>query len=455
MKKTNNNNIKEKYITSENYQKHFDLDARIKIQKIITEHRDESGAVTIFLKDIGKILQNDPSTISKEVKNHRKFKARREYYDYRLLNSICANYADCKIKSSAYSHKNSFLKTCSDCINSCKEYKEFICPYLKKFPWVCNGCPNERKCRLNKFYYYADVANRNYKKTLSEAREGINLTEEEFDELNHLMNELVGEKKQPIAHIVRSNDLPVSERTIYTYVENGYFDIKNVDLRRKVTYKKRKSTRTPAHVVRKIRQGRTYDDYQKFISVHSSISIVEMDTVEGKQGENGYLLTLHFIKYEFQLSFFILEQKSEYVKNVFNHIQDEIGIDNFKNLFGVILTDNGKEFSDPESIEMDPTTGKKRTQIFFCNPSASYQKGSCEKNHEYIRYVVPKGTSLKNFNQEKADLMMSHINSTIRPSMNACPYDFMALAFGTEIIDKFKIKKIDPKLVTLDPKLVK
>jgi len=51
------------------------------------------------------------------------------------------------------------------------------------------------------------------------------------------------------------------------------------------------------------------------------------------------------------------------------------------------------------------------------------------------------------------DLMMSHINSTKRPSVNGSPYDFMALAYGTEILDLMK-KKIESKDVQLSQKLL-
>ena len=65
MKKTKVSiNSKIKYTDSSNYQKHFCLDDRVTIQKIITEHRDENGNMTIMLKDIGNIMEKDPSTIS-------------------------------------------------------------------------------------------------------------------------------------------------------------------------------------------------------------------------------------------------------------------------------------------------------------------------------------------------------------------------------------------------------
>ena len=48
--------------------------------------------------------------------------------------------------------------------------------------------------------------------------------------------------------------------------------------------------------------------------------------------------------------------------------------------------------------------------------------------------------------------MMSYINSTKKPSVNGTPYEYMALTYGAEILDK---KKIDPFEVTLKPSLIK
>ena len=97
MKKKVAINIKDKYTDTNHYQKHFTLDNRIKIQKIITEHRDEFGNLTILLKDIGNMLENDPSTISKEVKKHRIFKPAKELESFRAYNSICENFKECTI----------------------------------------------------------------------------------------------------------------------------------------------------------------------------------------------------------------------------------------------------------------------------------------------------------------------------------------------------------------------
>ena len=455
MKKTKISiNTKIKYTDSDNYNKHFNLNDRIKIQKIISEHRDENGKLTIMLKDIGNMLSNDPSTISKEVKLHRIFKNHSDDKRLGAYNAICSKYKDCHLKMNDFYHPNTFRKNCIKCIDSCKEYEEYICPNLKKFPWVCNGCPKATGCHLNKFYYYADEAHKDYRLTLRETREGINLTPDEFKALNHTVSTYV-KSGQPIYHIFASNELPVSERTIYNYFEKGYLDAKNIDLRRKVAYKKRYQHKADKTLLRKIKQGRTYEDYQEYIRNNPDSSIVEMDTVISAGECNKILLTLHFVKYHFQLAYILDSKEVINITACINNLCNRIGIDFFKKLFEVILTDNGTEFSDPESIEFEPETGELRSKVFFCHPYASREKGHCEKNHEYIRYILPKGTSFNFLTQDKCDLMMSHINSTKRPSVNGSPYDFMALAYGTKLLDLLKIKKIESNDVKLSPKLLK
>ena len=446
-------NTKIKYTESDKYQKHFTLDDRITIQKIITEHRDKNGNLNILLKDIGNMMKNDPSTISKEVKLHRLFKGRNTSQQLRIYNSICDKYKECSLRMGDIYNPKTCKKNCIKCIDTCKDYTEYICPNLTKFPWVCNGCPKAIHCYLNKYYYYADEANKDYKQTLVETREGINLTPDEFKALDHAVSTYV-KAGQPIYHIFNSNDLPVSERTVYNYFEKGYLSAKNIDLRRKVSYKKRYQHRIDKTILRKIKQGRTYEDFQKYMAENPDASIVEMDTVISAGDCKKVLLTLHFVKYHFQLAYILPNKESESITATINSLCASIGIEYYKRLFGVILTDNGTEFSNPEAIEIEPETGTIRTKVFFCHPYRSGEKGHCEKNHEYIRYILPKGTVFDFLTQDKCDLMMSHINSTKRPSVNGTPYDFMALTYGTDILDLLQIKKIDSNMVSLLPTLL-
>ena len=125
-------------------------------------------------------------------------------------------------------------------------------------------------------------------------------------------------------------------------------------------------------------------------------------------------------------------------------------------MFEVILTDNGTEFSDPESIEFDFNTGEKLINLFYCDPNCSWQKGSIEKNHEYIRYILPKGTSFAGLSQNDCDLIASHINSVPRLSLNNfSPFDSAYLFIGKSNINKFNIKKIDNDDINLSIRLLK
>ena len=78
-------------------------------------------------------------------------------------------------------------------------------------------------------------------------------------------------------------------------------------------------------------------------------------------------------------------------------------------------------------LEWAPYTGERRCRVFYCDPMASWQKAELEKNHEFIRYVIPKGKSFDGYNHNDMTVLMNHINSTKRLSLNGrCPYEMVA-----------------------------
>lgn len=241
----------------------------------------------------------------------------------------------------------------------------------------------------------------------------------------------------------------------------GIINIKNIDLQRKVKYKVKKevdddNVRTKVNT--KIKVGRFYTDFKDYLEYHPNCSIVEMDTVIGTSGGKGgkCFLTLLFRQYNLMLIYLLPYKQSKYVTQVFNYLKDLLGIDEFKRLFEVILTDNGTEFTDPESIEVDFNTGEILSSVFYCDPNCSWQKGSIEKNHEYIRYILPKGTSFAGLSQDDCNLIASHINSVPRRSLNnVSPYEASINFIGKENLDKLKIDKINYDDIDLTIKLLK
>ena len=270
-------------------------------------------------------------------------------------------------------------------------------------------------------------------------------------------------KHHSINHVYISHPdvLPFSKSTFYKYIDLGILNVRNIDLQRKARFRINKEYNYSAFREKcnpKIKIGRFYSDFKDYIEHYPNSSIVEIDTVIGTSGGKGgkCFLTLLFRQYNFMLIYLLPYKQSKYVTEVFNNIKNLIGIDEFKRLFEVILTDNGTEFSDPGSIETDMNTGEKVASLFYCDPSCSWQKGSIEKNHKYIRYILPKETSFASLTQDGCNLMASHINSTPRISLNNhSPFDAALLFLGNDNIQKFNIKKIDNDDIDLSIRLLK
>lgn len=179
-----------------------------------------------------------------------------------------------------------------------------------------------------------------------------------------------------------------------------------------------------------------------------------MDTVEGVKGGR-VLFTLLFKSSRLMLAYILYKKTQAEVLRTFNMIEQHLGNELFEKTFPIILTDNGSEFGNPLSLEFNPE-GLGRTRIFYCNPRASYQKGMIEKNHEFIRYVLPKGSSFNNLLQTDIDLMINHINSLARESLNwSSPYDVAKVLMGKETLKKLNLVKIPTDEIQLNKKLLK
>lgn len=246
-----------------------------------------------------------------------------------------------------------------------------------------------------------------------------------------------------------------SDKTIYKFIDLGLLNVKNIDLPRKVRFRNRKKETVIYKIDKNCLEGRKYEDYKEFIKMHPDIPIVEMDSVEGiKSGK--VLLTIHFVTSSFMLAFIREHNDVQSVIDIFNYMQKMVGLNKFKELFVVILTDNESEFSNPNEIEFDMNTGEQRTKIFYCHPSSPYEKGSCEVNHELLRRILPKGTSFNNLTQQDINLIMSHINSYKRKKLNnISPYEMFSTIYGEDTINKLGINKIEPNNVNLSPNLLK
>ena len=426
-------------------QKHLTIEDRIYIQ-------NELDKGTSF-KDIARFLCKDPTTISKEVKARR---APDWFHKGTFLNAknFCTKRFRCKKTNACNKILLCGVKcaSCPTCNQTCPDFQKERCSKLDRAPYVCNGCSKKiNHCTIaHKYTYNARFADRKYRECLKDSRSGIAMTRQELHKKDKIITPLIAQGQSPYQIVANHPELNLSVRSVYNYLDMGLLTARNVDLKRKVKFKPRKVHKSQISD-RRVFNGRTYADFQQ---LHLE-SFVEMDTVHSAVGSSKTLLTFFFTREKLFLAFLMNRNTEGSVRLVLDRLEKRFGTFDFLTLFEYILTDRGAEFGDPDSLETG-VTGIQRTNIYYCDPMRSGQKGSIEQAHTMLRMILPKRTTFEFLTQWDVNLITSHINSTPRESLNGrTPYDVALEAFGEDVLKAFQLRRIDPDKVILTPKLIR
>lgn len=417
---------------------------------------------------IARAQNRHTSTITREIMVNRE-----EQFNQYSFGNDCLHVIDCVERNVCGDKRCNYLcRSCRKlnypgyCHKFCKKYLAVDCLELTKPPYVCNNCRSKDRCIKNKYFYSAVAADKRSKLNRSRTRNATRLTEADIKRLDKLISPLIN-KGQPLIHIMAQHkeEIPVSIRTIYSYIEKGFFLIKNIDLRRKVGYKPRRKPRKKdlsGYAVQAYLVGRKYSDFKEYLlEFEDDSAVVEMDTVLGTKSSRKRILTMTFRRNNLMLMFLLSDGKASSVVNIFRYLEHELGLDCFRRVFKIFLTDNGGEFKDNINLEYTKENDI-RTKVYYCDPMASWQKGCAEKNHEFIRYAIPKGTSLGPFTSEDITLLMNHINSVKREIFGGkSPYELLKEEIKRGNSDMKKLMKvmhmeeIPPDEIILTPKLFK
>ena len=390
------------------YVKHLSLEDRKDIELGIIEGLSKS--------QIAKKINRSPVTISNEIIKHRNIKPRNTFN----MDSICIH-----------------LKECHRCIKKCERYQEPYCSRRDRNVGACNSCPDIKKCKLDKYFYYANKANEQYLYTLVDSRVGVNLDYPELKQIATIMKPLL-DKGQTIYQILENHkEITQCSKTLYTYIEMGLFKefgIDNFSLKKKVSRriksKKLKKRRQPINY-----EGREYKDYLEYAKAHPFEHTTEMDTVYNSQS-GPYIQTF----------------KADELANL--KVQ-KILEDDYYTHFSLLLTDRGSEFEKYDLFENNYQTDEARGHIFYCDPQRPDQKPHVENNHNFVRDILPNKRNLDKLTQEDLELMFSHINSVPRASLGGkTPYEVFTYFYGDTILKKLNIQKIEKDTVTLQPYLL-
>ena len=369
--------------------KHINLEQRKLIRHLLSKKAK--------LKEIAELLDLDPSSVSRELKRNRSIRKYARTYE--------------------------------------------TCKKLSRFPYVCNSCHLKyTTCPFMQYVYDPKVANNLAKQKLVLSRKGIDMTDDEYKVLDRLIKEGT-DRNESIYHIVHSHEeINKSVPTIYRYINNGYLTTKRMDLPFAVSYKKRKKSnkKYEYHENKNIdRSNRTYLDYLSYIQAHPNVFVVQMDFLGSIKTDRKSILTLIIPELHFVILRIIEDKNSQKVVDVFNDIQDKIGIEAFKKIFPVILTDRDPSFSDMVGIESDHDTGELRTRLFFCDAFKSNQKASVENMNKQLRKYFPKKASVDNLTDEDMTNVMNFINNLRVPSLSgSTPTEAFIRVYGEDILNK-------------------
>lgn len=386
------------------------------------------------IKEIEEDIKRPSCNIIKEISKHLFFTFPSSFNN----NHPCLRKDNCNVKS-------------YECYKTCKNITYNNCPKLLKSPHVCNGCSTKNGCRFVKKYYKAREAHDEYKHTLSDCRTGLHYSDYEMIILYERLCPLIIRTKSVYHSITAINselNVNFKLKTIYWQIKGNYLPIKSSDLPR---CRKQKSEKKDTDYKRNI-EGHTHDEYIKYKETNSTAIETQMDTVEGiKENNAPVILTLEIININFLFMFKIDSQTKNEVITKLKLFRDIIDKETFDKIMEILLTDNGKEFY----ILDEMVNISSKVNLFYCHPYSSFEKGSIENNHEFIRRVIPKGVSLKPYTQKELNLLCSHINSLYRESLNGkCPFDLIENFIELDKINKLGLTKINALEVCLIPELL-
>ena len=348
------------------------------------------------LKIIGKNLQIDPTSISKEVKRNR-------------------------------------IETSIGLKNTCKR--------TQRWPYVCTGC-NKRynNCPFTKYRYDASSVQQKANYNLINSRRGIDIDTDEFKQLDTIIKKGVEENKSIYQIKFENNEtIKKSISTLYGYINKGYLTTKRIDLSYAVTYKKRKHNKKYEYSENnKIdRTGHTYLDYLAYIHQHPGIYVWQLDFFGAIRSDNNNILTFLLPILQFSLLNIIKNPNSEKVVNFFDSLEDKIGIDAFKKLIPVILTDRDPNFADINGICFSKKTNEERCKLFFCDPYVSNQKPNVENMNKQLRLFLPKGKSIDKYsNNDIAIINKTILNKPLRSLDSNTPKDAFIKVFDEDLFNK-------------------
>jgi Transposase and inactivated derivatives, IS30 family len=212
----------------------------------------------------------------------------------------------------------------------------------------------------------------------------------------HIEQKIIKDKYSPAAVLgeIKAKGLAfktsICTSTLYSYIEKGIF----LKLSNKNLFVKGVRKRKYRHIrAARATKGTSIEKRPQEVNERTTFGHWEMDSTIGKKNKRGVLLVLTERLTRNEIEILVPDGTSASVVTALDNLEVRYG-ELFKKIFLSITVDNGSEFADCEGIERSALHEGKRTQLYYCHPFSSWERGSNENQNKMIRRFFPKGTDL-------------------------------------------------------------
>lgn len=258
--------------------------------------------------------------------------------------------------------------------------------------------------------YSSDIAEEKYRRNLKDKGAQIKIGKD-YEYAKYIERRIVEDKLSPgavLGEIKRNNihfDTSISINTLYKYIERGYFfklDIKHLPMKERQKKRRRKV------VIKRAPRGMSIEKRPAEIAKRNTFGHWEMDCVCGSTLSTLLVLTERLTRKEIIMP--MENQKANSVIRALNVLERKYGR-NFKRIFRSITVDNGTEFSDYKGIMRSIfNKNSQRTEVYYCHPYTSCERGTNERINREIRRLIPKGSDLSKYPRSEIQRVEDWVN---------------------------------------------
>lgn len=273
---------------------------------------------------------------------------------------------------------------------------------------IKRGTVIQRDSLLNeKKVYLADAGQRESDKAKENMGRPIKLAKDDefLEEIKYWVKE---QKYSPEAALYKTENKKVCKGTLYNYIKSDYIDGLTIY---SLPYAKPKKKKKKPETKRKYSKGKSIEDRPEEILERNEYGHWELDTVYSSRDDKSALMVLTERMTREEIIIKTPDRTSESMVKAFDRLEKQMGAPAFRETFKTITCDNGVEFSNWEAIEKSKLNKGKRTDLYFCHPYSSYERGTNENNNRPIRRWIPKGDDIGLYSKKEIQQIQDWMNN--------------------------------------------